>query len=68
MPDAHPDTERWTFADTVWRVRRPKPFVLVIDGPDGEAPGADYLHERLLAPLGGKPFCRWWMPPASWSA
>jgi hypothetical protein len=51
MPDACPDFDRWTFADTAWRVRRPKPFVLVIDGPeDAAAAGTDYLHERLLAP------------------
>lgn|GEM_PF-596484 len=42
------------FADGVWQVSRPKPFVLVIEGrraPDGGllAPG-DYLHEVLLAP------------------
>ncbi len=41
--------ERLEFAGLGWPVRRPKPFVLLIEGP---APGAgpDYLHEVLLAP------------------
>ena len=39
------------FADTRWRVRRPKPFVLVIEGELGrEGRGGDYLHDQLLAP------------------
>jgi len=42
-------TAHWHFADRVWAVRRPKPFVLVIEGPAEEAP-ADYLHDTLLAP------------------
>ena len=40
------------FANALWRVRRPKPFVLVIEGKvghEGEAP-SDYLHEQLLLP------------------
>jgi hypothetical protein len=40
------------FANALWRVRRPRPFVLVIDGPvgqEGQAP-SDYLHEHLLLP------------------
>ena len=41
--------ERLRFAQIDWRVRRPKPFVLVIEGPGDGEPG-DYLHERLLAP------------------
>lgn len=46
--------EAFVFADCVWQVRRPLPFVLVIEGrraADGtlDAP-ADYLHEILLAP------------------
>lgn len=44
--------ERWLFADRAWRVRRPKPFVLVIEGDadgDPEVP-SDYLHDTLLAP------------------
>ena len=40
------------FADTRWRVRRPKPFVLVIEGELGDEgrSGVDYLHDKLLAP------------------
>ncbi|WP_291942212.1 hypothetical protein [Limnohabitans sp.] len=36
----------------MWRVRRPKPFVLVIEGEDvdGQTPPSDYLHEQLLLP------------------
>ena len=40
------------FANRHWRVRRPRPFVLVIEGEVGledQAPG-DYLHEQLLLP------------------
>ena len=40
------------FANALWRVRRPKPFVLVIEGEVGheaEAP-TDYLHHQLLLP------------------
>jgi hypothetical protein len=35
------------FAGQRWRVRRPKPFVLVFEG---HPEGGDYLHERLLTP------------------
>jgi hypothetical protein len=40
------------FANTQWRVRRPKPFVLVIEGEVGQETQAptDYLHDKLLAP------------------
>lgn len=41
------------FANSLWRVRRPKPFVLVIEGELLEnAPTAptDYLHNKLLLP------------------
>jgi hypothetical protein len=41
------------FANTRWRVRRPKPFVLVIEGedePEASAKAGDYLHEQLLSP------------------
>jgi hypothetical protein len=40
------------FANTQWRVRRPKPFVLVIEGEVGHETVApsDYLHEKLLLP------------------
>ena len=40
------------FANALWRVRRPRPFVLVIEGEVGheaEAP-SDYLHDKLLLP------------------
>ena len=38
------------FANRRWRVRRPKPFVLVIEGEDndGRTQPSDYLHEQLL--------------------
>lgn len=40
------------FAGTLWRIRRPKPFVLVIAGEVGQeaAPPSDYLHDKLLLP------------------
>jgi hypothetical protein len=40
------------FANTQWRVRRPRPFVLVIEGEvghEGTEP-TDYLHDKLLLP------------------
>ena len=43
-------------ANALWRVRRPKPFVLVIEGEekylDGQeaTPPSDYLHDKLLLP------------------
>jgi hypothetical protein len=40
------------FANTQWRVRRPRPFVLVIEGEvghEGKEP-TDYLHDKLLLP------------------
>ena len=42
----------WHFANSQWRVRRPKPFVLVIEGEvghEGSEP-TDYLHDKLLLP------------------
>lgn len=49
-----PDTAHTTmaFANRRWRVRRPKPFVLVIEGEDvgGQIQPSDYLHEQLLLP------------------
>lgn len=45
-------TQVMHFANTSWRVRRPRPFVLVIEGEvgqDGHAP-SDYLHDQLLLP------------------
>jgi hypothetical protein len=40
------------FANAQWRVRKPRPFVLVIEGKvdhEGSAPN-DYLHDQLLLP------------------
>ena len=40
------------FANALWRVRRPRPFVLVIEcevGQEGSEP-SDYLHDKLLLP------------------
>jgi hypothetical protein len=42
-----PAMSDWRFADRAWRVHRPKPFVLVIEGV-GEP--SDYLHDILLSP------------------
>jgi len=61
MPDtadqsaSHPSnfcTSVLSFANTQWRVRRPRPFVLVIEGEvghEGTEP-TDYLHDKLLLP------------------
>ena len=40
------------FANCQWRVRRPRPFVLVIEGEVGQTGTAptDYLHDKLLLP------------------
>jgi hypothetical protein len=40
------------FANAQWRVRRPRPFVLVIEGEVGQEANApsDYLHDKLLLP------------------
>jgi hypothetical protein len=40
------------FANRQWRVRRPRPFVLVIEGEVGQenTTPSDYLHEQLLLP------------------
>jgi hypothetical protein len=40
------------FANALWRVRRPKPFVLVIEGEVGREgeEANDYLHDKLLLP------------------
>ena len=47
-----PDTSTsvMEFANALWRVRRPKPFVLVIEGEAGQAAPNDYLHDKLLLP------------------
>jgi len=51
--DSHFDTATvLEFANCQWYVRRPKPYVLVIEGEVGKeatAPG-DYLHDKLLLP------------------
>jgi len=46
------NTSVLNFANAVWRVRRPKPFVLVIEGEVGDetATPSDYLHDKLLLP------------------
>ena len=50
-PPSSPDPELLAFANTEWRVRRPKPFVLVIEGELGaQASMTDYLHDQLLLP------------------
>ena len=40
------------FANAQWRVRRPRPFVLVIEGEVGQEANmpSDYLHDKLLLP------------------
>jgi len=46
------DSSVLEFANALWRVRRPKPFVLVIEGEvghDAKEP-TDYLHDKLLLP------------------
>ncbi len=47
-----PATELLAFAGRQWRVRRPKSFVLVIEGEAGAQTSepSDYLHEHLLDP------------------
>ncbi|MCV2358452.1 hypothetical protein LNV08_05635 [Paucibacter sp. TC2R-5] len=50
-PQTPPSSPVLEFANTRWRVRRPKPFVLVIEGEVGaEGKVSDYLHEQLLLP------------------
>ncbi|MCV2352834.1 hypothetical protein LNV09_01520 [Paucibacter sp. B2R-40] len=50
-PQTPPSSPVLEFANTRWRVRRPKPFVLVIEGELGaEGKVSDYLHEQLLLP------------------
>ena len=48
MPDTPLSTME--FAHAVWHVRRPKPFVLVIEGEVGQETPNDYLHDKLLHP------------------
>ena len=53
---AKPSSSVLVFANRRWRVRRPKPFVLVIEGEEGDsedgaiAAPSDYLHDKLLLP------------------
>ncbi len=51
---AHPAPNHsvMNFAQRQWRVRRPKPFVLVIEGEVGQEGNepSDYLHDQLLLP------------------
>lgn len=51
LPPAHTHSTL-NFANAQWRVRRPKPFVLVIEGEVGHegAEPTDYLHDQLLLP------------------
>ncbi|PUE41618.1 hypothetical protein B9Z50_07990 [Limnohabitans sp. Bal53] len=51
LPPAHTHSTL-NFANALWRVRRPKPFVLVIEGEVGQESQAptDYLHNKLLLP------------------
>jgi hypothetical protein len=49
---AEPVSSVLEFANASWRVRRPKPFVLVIEGEvshESQTP-TDYLHDKLLLP------------------
>ncbi len=51
-PHFAPTSALLEFANHQWRVRRPKRFVLVIEGEVGQEDAApsDYLHEKLLLP------------------
>ena len=53
-PSVHPapTSSVLDFAQRQWRVRRPKPFALVIEGEVGQETQApcDYLHNQLLLP------------------
>ena len=51
-PHPAPTPSILSFAGALWRVRRPKPFVLVIEGEVGQenTSPSDYLHEQLLLP------------------
>lgn len=52
VPHSAPSTSVLEFANCRWQVRRPKPFVLVIEGEVGHETAApsDYLHDKLLLP------------------
>jgi hypothetical protein len=51
-PHSESNSSVLAFANSEWRVRRPKPFVLVIEGEVGAEAAApsDYLHDKLLLP------------------
>ena len=51
-PPSDPAHSVLAFANCLWRVRRPRPFVLVIEGEVGTEASApsDYLHDKLLLP------------------
>ena len=55
-----PQSSVLEFANALWRVRRPKPFVLVIEGEVGhqETEPSDYLHDKLLLPEWREAFYR----------
>lgn len=52
VPHFEPSSSELEFANCRWQVRRPKPFVLVIEGEVGHETAApsDYLHDKLLLP------------------
>lgn len=62
----HPknSTSILNFAKSQWRVRKPKPFVLVIEGEEKDFEGnqikqpSDYLHDKLLLPEWREAFYR----------
>jgi hypothetical protein len=51
-PPSAPASTVLAFANCLWRVRRPRPFVLVVEGEVGTEASApsDYLHDKLLLP------------------
>ncbi|MCV2371065.1 hypothetical protein [Roseateles oligotrophus] len=51
VTNSEPASSVLDFANSRWRVRRPKPFVLVFEGEVGAgAEACDYLHDKLLLP------------------
>jgi hypothetical protein len=52
QPPSENTTSVMDFANALWRVRRPRPFVLVIEGEVGQEANepSDYLHDQLLLP------------------
>ena len=73
-PHPAPPLSTLNLANALWRVRRPKPFVLVIEGEEKDFEGqkatplGDYLHDKLLLPEWREAFTSWSMPPAWWCA